>query len=69
MSDPQSLVQVDDETMSLCVDAGLQLHALKIDPAWREAVTANLRATANAAALVMSFRLDDDLDAGPVFTP
>ncbi|TYC60632.1 DUF4089 domain-containing protein [Rhodobacterales bacterium] len=42
---------------------------LKIEEEWRPSVVANMSATANAADLLMSFPLDDDVEAAPVFLP
>jgi hypothetical protein len=42
---------------------------LTIRPEWKPAVNANLNATAAAAELVMSFRLDDHVEPAPVFEP
>ncbi len=42
---------------------------LEIAPEFRASVVENLKATAAAAALVMTFRLDDHIEPGPVFEP
>jgi hypothetical protein len=40
---------------------------LTLQPEWRAAVLANLRATATHAERVTSFPLPDDVEAAPVF--
>lgn len=42
---------------------------LTIKDDWRSVVEAHVAATAKAADLVMSFPLDDELEAAPVFVP
>jgi len=42
---------------------------LTIKDDWRPVVEAHVAATAKAADLVMSFPLDDELEAAPVFVP
>jgi hypothetical protein len=42
---------------------------LTIEEDWRPIVEANMAATAKAAELVLSFPLDDDVEAAPVFEP
>jgi hypothetical protein len=41
---------------------------LALDPAWHEAVVANLRVLHAAAALVALFPLPDTAEAAPVYT-
>ncbi|MEP3046651.1 MAG: DUF4089 domain-containing protein [Roseibium sp.] len=42
---------------------------LSIQEVWRPSVEANMTATAKAAELVLSFPLDEDVEAAPVFIP
>ena len=49
------------------VDANAPILGVAIDPAWRDAVAANLEATAHAARLVFDFELPDELEPAPVF--
>ncbi|MEJ8472531.1 DUF4089 domain-containing protein [Roseibium algae] len=42
---------------------------LKIRDEWRPTVEANMAATGKAANLIMSFPLDDEVEAAPVFLP
>lgn len=58
---------VDDATLEACIDAAPALVGLAIDPAYREGVKMNLRATANAARLVLEFPLEDEAEPAPVF--
>jgi hypothetical protein len=65
MPDPSA--SLDDETAGRVVDALAPMLGLPVDPAWRAAVIANLKATANAARLVEDFSLPDELEPAPVF--
>lgn len=58
---------LDDEAAGAIVDATAPMLGIAIDPAWRSAVVANLRATANAARLVLDVPLEDELEPAPVF--
>lgn len=58
---------LDDETAPAVVDATIPLLGIPMAPAWREAVIANVRATAAAARLVLDFPLEDELEPAPVF--
>ena len=58
---------LDDETAAAVVGAMAPMLGIAIDPAWQGAVVANLKATANAARLVLDFPLDDELEPAPVF--
>ena len=58
---------LDDHAAGAVVDAALPMLGLAIDPAWRPAIVANLKATANAARLVLDFPLDDAVEPAPVF--
>jgi 1-carboxybiuret hydrolase subunit AtzG-like protein len=57
----------DDATLDAYIDAAPALVALTIDPAYREGVRTHLRATANAARLVLEFPLDDEAEPAPIF--
>lgn len=57
----------DDAALARLVDAAAPLAGIAIDPTWRGEVVANLKATANAARLVLAFDLPDDLEPAPVF--
>lgn len=46
-----------------------KVMGLAIEDDWRPMVEANMTATAKAAALVLSFPLEDDVEAAPVFVP
>ena len=47
--------------------AAAALLGLRLDPAWVEAVSANLRVLAAAAELVADFPLPDEAEAAPRF--
>jgi hypothetical protein len=51
------------------VEAMAKAMGLTIRPEWKPTVAANLKATAAAAELVMSFPLDDHVEPAPVFEP
>ena len=61
------LPPLDDIEAGAIVDAMAPMLGIAVDPAWRGAVVANLKATAAAARLVLEFRLDDELEPAPVF--
>lgn len=42
---------------------------LTIAPEWQASVVANMQATARAAALVLSFPLEEHIEPAPVFEP
>jgi hypothetical protein len=46
-----------------------KVMGLSIEDGWRPVVEANMAATAKAAALVLSFPLEDEVEAAPVFVP
>lgn len=59
---------LDEKALEAFVNPAAAVMGLTIAPEWREAVLANLRATAAAAQLVLEFPLPDELDAAPVFS-
>ena len=59
---------LDDDAAGAIVDAMGSMLGIAIDPDWRPAVAANLKATANAARLVLDFPLDDEVEPSPVFS-
>ena len=56
--DPEAHAEIMAKTLGLTVAAE-----------WKPTVIANLKATAAAAELVLSFPLDDHIEPAPVFTP
>jgi hypothetical protein len=58
---------LDDEAAAALVDAIVVALGIAIDPAWRGAVVANLKANAAAARLLMEVPLADELEPAPVF--
>jgi hypothetical protein len=50
------------------VDAAIASARLKVEPEWRAGIDAHFQAIAKAAALVMEFQLDEELDPAPVFS-
>jgi hypothetical protein len=68
MTDAPALPLTEDAAGAV-VDAFVPLLGIAIAPEWREAVTANVRATAAAARLVLDFPLDDAVEPAPVFRP
>ena len=59
---------LDDEAATAVVKAMAPMLGIAIDPAWQGAVVTNLKATANAARLVLDFSLEDELEPAPVFS-
>ena len=58
---------LSDSDAEAVLDASASLLGLTVEPAWRVGVLLNLKATAAAAALVLDFPLDDELEPAPVF--
>ncbi len=56
-----------DEAAGAVVDAMIPLLGIPMAPEWRDAVAANVKATAAAAALVLEVPLDDAVEPAPVF--
>lgn len=69
MTDRPIAPALDDADVAAFVTAAARVQGLLIAPEWHEAVIAQLKATAGAAALVMAFPLPDELDPAPVFAP
>ena len=51
------------------MDASAAVLGIAIDPAWRDAVRANLALSLRMAATVAAFPLEDEAEPTPVFTP
>lgn len=56
------------EQLDAVIDALAPALGLRIDPAWREAVRANLAVTLRMARQVEDFALPDEAEPAPVFT-
>jgi hypothetical protein len=65
----KSVPPLDDATLDAFIDSAPELVGLTIDPAYRDGMKTHLRATANAARLVLDFDLGDEIDPAPVFRP
>ena len=65
---PPPALALDPACLKLQVDAAIASAGLAIEPAWRAGIDAHFEAIAKAAALVMEFPLDDELDPAPVFS-
>jgi len=57
-----------DAELDAFIDASAATLGLKIEPAWRAAVRANLAVTFRMGALVSEFKLRDEAEPAPVFT-
>lgn len=57
-----------DEQLAAFMDATAPLLGLRIEPAWRDAVRANLAVTFRMSALVDGFPLPDEAEPAPVFS-
>jgi|GraSoiStandDraft_43_1057313.scaffolds.fasta_scaffold244545_2 hypothetical protein len=62
-----SPLPLDPASLQLQVDAAIASAGLKVDPEWRAGIDAHFEAIAKAAAFVMEFPLEDELDPAPVF--
>jgi hypothetical protein len=58
----------DSVSLKLQVDAAIASAGLPVDAEWRASIDAHFEAIAKAAALVMEFPLEDEVDAAPVFS-
>jgi Protein of unknown function (DUF4089) len=58
----------DRDPLDDFVDASAHALGLKIEPAWRHAVKANLAVTFALAALFTDFPLPDDAEPAPIFS-
>jgi hypothetical protein len=59
---------LDAASLKRQVDAAIASARLKVEPEWRAGIDAHIQAIAKAAALVMEFQLDEELDPAPVFS-
>jgi hypothetical protein len=67
---PESLSSapaLESASLKLQIDAAIISTAIAVAPEWRAGIDAHFEAIAKAAALVMEFPLDDELDPAPVF--
>ncbi len=67
LTEKQQIV-VDKDVLKQQVDAAIASAGFKIELDWRAGVEAHFEAIARAAALVIEFRLEDELDPAPVFS-
>ncbi len=58
-----------DAELDAYMDASTAVLGIAIDPAWRDAVRANLALSLRMAAVVAAFPLEDEAEPAPVFTP
>ena len=58
---------LSDDDAGALVDATMPILGIPMAPEWRDAVAANVKATAAAAALVLEYPLDDAVEPAPVF--
>jgi hypothetical protein len=63
-----SALALDQASLKLQVDVAIASARLTIDPEWRASIDAHFEAIAKAAAFVMEFPLDDELDPASVFS-
>jgi hypothetical protein len=56
-----------DQDLDAYMNASAAVLGISIDPAWRDAVRANLAASLRMAAQVLEFPLPDEADPAPVF--
>jgi hypothetical protein len=65
---PSRAPALDKSILTLQLDAAISSAGLKVEPEWRASIEAHFEAIARAAALVVEFPLEDELDPGPVFS-
>ena len=58
---------MQDSELDALIDAGTASLGIPIDPAWRQAIRANLAVTLRFAALVEAYPLPDEAEPAPVF--
>lgn len=58
---------MQDEDLDALIDAGTKVLGISVDPAWRDAIRANLAVSLRFAALVEAHPLPDEADPAPVF--
>jgi hypothetical protein len=63
-----SAIALDPESLKLQIDAAIASGGLRVEPEWHAGIEAHFEAIARAAALVMEFPLDDELDPASVFS-
>lgn len=56
-----------DAELEAYMDASAAVLGLSIDPAWRDAVRANLAVTFRMGGMVLDFPLHDEAEPAPVF--
>jgi hypothetical protein len=59
---------LDPTSLKLQIDGAIASAGLTIEPEWRAGIDAHFEAIARAAAFVMEFPVDDELDPAPVFS-
>jgi Protein of unknown function (DUF4089) len=64
---PETALVLDKDVLKQQIEAAIASAAFKVEPDWRPGIDAHFEAIARAAALVMDFRIDDELDPAPVF--
>ena len=55
------------DPLDAVIDTTARVLAIKIDPAWKPAIRANLQVTHRLGAIVTALALPDDTEPGPVF--
>ena len=58
---------LNDTDLDRFMDASSRVLGIVIDPAWRDAVRANLAVTFRMGTLVLDFPLPDEAEPAPVF--
>ncbi len=62
-----TMMDEPDTALETYVDGAATILGLAIEPEWRDAVLANMRAIARSARFVMAAPLGDHNEAAPVF--
>jgi hypothetical protein len=58
-----------DNQREATLNAAVGLLGLAIDPTWRSAILTHMKVTGAAAALILEFPLEDEINPAPVFRP
>jgi hypothetical protein len=67
-SKPKPTLDLDATALKAQVACGVRSAGLTPAPAWQEGIDAHFEAIAKAAALVMEFRLDEDIEPAAVYS-
>ncbi|GAC1331377.1 MAG: hypothetical protein NVSMB26_09700 [Beijerinckiaceae bacterium] len=67
-SKPKVASDVDAASLKAQVACGIRAAGLTLAPAWQDGIEAHFEAIAKAAALIMEFHLDEDVEPAAVYS-